>query len=100
MVLHTSVPFGVEHIDKTVDQMEPLPMDALRRSFPQLPPPKSVKCHKWRYSQVRPFQSILSCKQSHGVTSFSQKEVQEMAMLLVHGSLLAKISSYITTVYG
>ena len=52
IVLHTSVPFGVEHVEKTVDQVEPLLMDALARSFPELPAPKAVKCHKWRFSQV------------------------------------------------
>lgn len=52
VVLHTSVPFGVDNVERTVPEMEPILKEALQRSFPNLPMPKAVKCHKWRYSQV------------------------------------------------
>jgi len=52
VVLHTSVPFGLEHIDKTVGEVEPILKKALQQSFPNLPPPKAMKCHKWKFSQV------------------------------------------------
>uniref|UniRef100_A0A673C9L0 Renalase, FAD-dependent amine oxidase n=1 Tax=Sphaeramia orbicularis TaxID=375764 RepID=A0A673C9L0_9TELE len=40
LVVHTSVPFGVEHLEQEKD----LP--------PGLPQPISIKCQKWRYSQT------------------------------------------------
>ena len=52
LVLHTSVPFGLKHIDRTVKEVEPILMSALEQSFPDLPPPKAVKCQKWKFSQV------------------------------------------------
>lgn len=52
VVLHTSVPFGIEHVDRTVPEAEPILKEALKRAFPDLPTPKALKCHKWRYSQV------------------------------------------------
>ena len=67
VTLHTSVPYAVQHLEKTVEQIEPLLMEAVRKSFPDLPPPKAVKCHKWRYSQVLYFnthfriQSVQTC---------------------------------------
>ena len=52
VVLHTSVPFGLQHVEKTIPEAEPILMEALKSSFPDLPKPKASKCHKWRYSQV------------------------------------------------
>lgn len=88
VILHTSVPFGVKHIDLTVPEAEPILKEvhyaleyfvlkcarlyfefyilikALKRSFPDLPSPKAFKCHKWRYSQVltNPFSFLCACK--------------------------------------
>jgi len=52
VLLHTSVPFGLKYIDQTVKEVEPILMKALKESFPDLPPPKAVKCQKWKFSQV------------------------------------------------
>ena len=51
-VLHTCVPFGVEHVEKTPEEVKPILMAELKRKFPEWPEPKQVKCQKWRYSQV------------------------------------------------
>jgi len=52
VVFHTTVPFGVENVDKTNEEMGPLLLDRIRKMFPDWPQPKSSKCHKWRYSQA------------------------------------------------
>ncbi|EFX70880.1 hypothetical protein DAPPUDRAFT_327763 [Daphnia pulex] len=75
VILHTSVPFGVQHIDLTVPEAEPILKEALKRSFPDLPSPKAFKCHKWRYSQVtKPYED------QPGVLEISQEP-----LLLVGG---------------
>lgn len=53
VVLHTSVPFGKGHVEKTPDQVKPLLMNHVKEVFPDWPEPKYVKCQKWRFSQVR-----------------------------------------------
>ena len=53
MVVHTSVPFGVQHLEAEKEQVQPLIMQELQRLMPHLPQPASIKCQKWRYSQVR-----------------------------------------------
>ena len=59
VVLHTSVPFGLQHVEKTIPEAEPILMEALKSSFPDLPKPKASKCHKWRYSQVLTSSSLF-----------------------------------------
>ncbi|KAJ8264388.1 hypothetical protein GJAV_G00148580 [Gymnothorax javanicus] len=52
VVVHTSVPFGVRHLEETKEEVEPLILEELEKVLPGLPQPISIKCHKWRYSQV------------------------------------------------
>ncbi|XP_059477399.1 renalase-like isoform X2 [Neocloeon triangulifer] len=51
-VFHTSITFGEENIDKNGDEVKIQLLSEVKKLFPQWPEPKSVKCQKWRYSQV------------------------------------------------
>ena len=53
VVFHTSVPFGVEHVEKTPDDIKPILLKHIEKLFPNWPKPANVKCQKWRYSQVQ-----------------------------------------------
>ncbi|XP_069609620.1 renalase isoform X2 [Ranitomeya imitator] len=52
LVIHTSVPFGKEHLELEKEVVQPLILKQLDSILPNLPQPKYVKCQKWRYSQV------------------------------------------------
>ncbi|KAJ8366146.1 hypothetical protein SKAU_G00149770 [Synaphobranchus kaupii] len=52
VVVHTSVPFGVRHLEETKEEVEPLILEELQKVLPGLPQPISIRFHKWRYSQV------------------------------------------------
>lgn len=52
LVVHTSVPFGVEHLEEDKEAIQPIILQELHKLLPDLPQPISIKCHKWRYSQV------------------------------------------------
>lgn len=52
LVVHTSVPFGLEHLEKDKDDVQPIILQELYKLLPDLPQPISTKCQKWRYSQV------------------------------------------------
>ncbi|NP_001087333.1 renalase, FAD-dependent amine oxidase L homeolog [Xenopus laevis] len=52
LVVHTSVPFGIEHLEEEKESVQSLIMAQLKAILPDLPQPKSIKCQKWRYSQV------------------------------------------------
>ncbi|NXG72101.1 RNLS Renalase, partial [Baryphthengus martii] len=52
VVVHTTVTFGSEHLDSDPAEVQQLILSHLERIVPSLPKPDSVKCHKWRYSQV------------------------------------------------
>lgn len=53
VVVHTSVPFGVQHLEKEKDAVQNIILEELEKVMPGLPQPDSIKCQKWRYSQVR-----------------------------------------------
>jgi predicted NAD/FAD-dependent oxidoreductase len=53
VVFHTSVDFGFAHIDKKIEDVQPLLMNKVKELFPDWPEPSVIKCHKWRYSQVK-----------------------------------------------
>lgn len=59
LVVHTGVAFGAEHIDEEKEAVQPIIMQELYRLLPQLPQPISIKCHKWRFSQV--LTSVADC---------------------------------------
>jgi len=52
IVAHTSVPFAMDRIDETPDNLKPDLMSSLQKMFPTWTTPSHVKCHKWRFSQV------------------------------------------------
>lgn len=52
LVVHTSVPFGLEHLEQDKEDVQPIILQELNKLIPDLPQPISIKCHKWRYSQV------------------------------------------------
>ena len=52
VVVHTSVPFGLKHLEDNFDQVEPVIMQNLKQFLPSLPEPISTKFLKWRYSQI------------------------------------------------
>ncbi|KAM4623696.1 renalase isoform 2-T2 [Polymixia lowei] len=52
MVVHTSVPFGLKHLEQDKEVVQPIILEELNKLLPGLPQPASIKCHKWRYSQV------------------------------------------------
>ena len=52
MVVHTSVPFGIKYLETDKDEVQTIIMEHLRNLVPNLPEPASIKCQRWRYSQV------------------------------------------------
>lgn len=53
VVVHTSVRFGMEHLEETKEEVQTIILQELHKVMPGLPEPESIKCQKWRYSQVR-----------------------------------------------
>ncbi|XP_062989019.1 renalase isoform X2 [Elgaria multicarinata webbii] len=52
IVVHTSVSFGTGHLEWDKEKVQQLILDQLKDTIPHLPKPSSIKCQKWRYSQV------------------------------------------------
>lgn len=52
LVVHTSVSFGLENLEQDKEKVQPIILEELYKLLPELPQPVSVKCQKWRYSQV------------------------------------------------
>ncbi|XP_071420237.1 renalase isoform X3 [Pithys albifrons albifrons] len=52
LVVHTTVTFGRDHLDSDPAEVQQIILSHLQRLVPSLPKPSSIKCHKWRYSQV------------------------------------------------
>jgi len=75
VVFHTSVPFGLKHVEKSPEDVKPLLLEHIDRLFPSWPKPSQVKCQKWRYSQVQ--------------TAYAEKpgaiELQKTPLLLAGG---------------
>ncbi|KAM6093208.1 renalase isoform 11-T11 [Theristicus caerulescens] len=59
VVVHTTVTFGSEHLDSDPAEVQRLILSHLERIVPSLPKPVSIKCQKWRYSQVT--KAVPSC---------------------------------------
>uniref|UniRef100_A0A671FZK5 Renalase, FAD dependent amine oxidase n=1 Tax=Rhinolophus ferrumequinum TaxID=59479 RepID=A0A671FZK5_RHIFE len=68
LVIHTTVPFGVTHLEHSVEDVQQLIFQQLETILPGLPQPVATQCQKWRYSQVThaaanyPGQMTLHCK--------------------------------------
>ncbi|XP_033371510.1 renalase isoform X8 [Parus major] len=52
VVVHTTVTFGSEHLDSDPAEVQQIILSHLQRIVPSLPEPSSIKCQRWRYSQV------------------------------------------------
>ncbi|XP_050832240.1 renalase isoform X4 [Serinus canaria] len=52
VVVHTTVTFGSEHLDSDPAEVQQIILSHLQRILPSLPQPSSIKCQRWRYSQV------------------------------------------------
>lgn len=52
LVVHTTVPFGVTHLEHSTEDVQELIFQQLEDILPGLPPPVATKCQKWRHSQV------------------------------------------------
>ncbi|XP_050196751.1 renalase isoform X2 [Myiozetetes cayanensis] len=52
LVVHTTVTFGSEYLDSDLAEVQQIILSHLERIVPSLPKPSSIKCHRWRYSQV------------------------------------------------
>ncbi|XP_076195630.1 renalase isoform X2 [Aptenodytes patagonicus] len=59
VVVHTNMMFGSEHLDSDPAEVQQLILSHLERIVPSLPKPVSIKCQKWRYSQVT--KAVPSC---------------------------------------
>jgi len=53
LTIHTSVPFGVHHLEEDKEEVTKLIQSRLVSLVPGLPPPVDSYCIRWRYSQVR-----------------------------------------------
>ncbi|EGW14725.1 Renalase [Cricetulus griseus] len=52
LVIHTTVPFGVTHMEHREEDVQQIISQQLETILPGLPQPVATKCQKWRYSQV------------------------------------------------
>ncbi|CAL1544561.1 unnamed protein product [Lymnaea stagnalis] len=52
IVLHTSVPFGLAHLEEDMNFVKEEILGHVRNILPELPKPISMKPQRWRYSQV------------------------------------------------
>ncbi|XP_010994573.2 renalase [Camelus dromedarius] len=52
LVIHTTVPFGVAHLEQSIEDVQKLIFQQLENILPGLPQPVATKCQKWRHSQV------------------------------------------------
>lgn len=52
VLVHSTVKFGLENINKTHEEMKPKMLAAVKSLHPTWPEPESVKSLKWLYSQV------------------------------------------------
>ncbi|XP_060795742.1 renalase isoform X4 [Neoarius graeffei] len=59
VVVHTSVPFGIEHMEEATEEVQAIILQELQKVMPGLPEPETIKCQKWRYSQVT--RSVADC---------------------------------------
>lgn len=52
LLIHTSVPFGIQHLDMDTKQVEKIIISHVRNLLPDLPQHSGSRCHRWRFSQV------------------------------------------------
>ena len=62
VVVHTSVPFGIAHLEDTFETVQPIILQHLHNLIPNLPDTQHKKLLRWRYSQVSsPFEGTPGC---------------------------------------
>ncbi|XP_039559647.1 renalase isoform X5 [Passer montanus] len=83
VVVHTTVTFGSQHLDSDPAEVQQIILSHLKKIVPSLPKPSSIKCHRWRYSQVAPpgsaprgMEQPLSRGGGGRVTGFIFKKIQ------------------------
>lgn len=54
VVVHTSVPFSLKHLEQAKEEVQAIILQELQMVLPGFPEPETIKCQKWRYSQVIP----------------------------------------------
>jgi len=52
VLLHSTVPFGLQNIKETHEAMAPKLLEAVKKLYPAWPEPENLKSLKWLYSQV------------------------------------------------
>lgn len=52
LLVHTSVPFGIQHLEMDVDDVKDIIISHVNKILPDLPVPINSRCIRWRYSQV------------------------------------------------
>jgi len=52
LVVHTSIPFSMKHLEHSFNHVQPIIEDYLYKYLPSLPKHSSSKLLRWRYSQV------------------------------------------------
>ena len=57
VVFHTKVPWGIKHLETPIPEVEKILIGHYKKRYPTWPEPVSVKCLRWRYSQIfKPFE--------------------------------------------
>ncbi len=57
VTFHARVPWSLEHLETPIPEVEKMLLDHCKKIYPNWPQPASVKCQRWRYSQVyKPFE--------------------------------------------
>ncbi|KAJ7361865.1 hypothetical protein OS493_014510 [Desmophyllum pertusum] len=52
VLVHTSVPFGIQHLEMDLNDVKDLIIPYVKQILPDLPVPVNSRCIRWRYSQV------------------------------------------------
>merc|ERR1719189_182595 len=52
VMFHCRIPWSLKHIETPVKEIEDILVKHYKKLFPDWPEPTSLKCQKWRYSQV------------------------------------------------
>ena len=58
VVFHTNVPWGIKNLEVPLPEIEKILLKHFKDRYPNWPEPKSVKCLRWRYSQIyKPYEN-------------------------------------------
>ncbi|XP_051838613.1 renalase [Antechinus flavipes] len=52
VVIHTTTSFGMENLEKNIEDVQDVILQQVSGVLPGLPTPTSTTCHRWTYSQV------------------------------------------------